>query len=57
MKCADDADITALSDHGIPFVAAIQKGHIFGTQFHPEKSQLHGLSVLRNFATKVVEAC
>jgi glutamine amidotransferase len=34
-ECADSADITAVSDHGIQFTAAIQKGHIFGTQFHP----------------------
>jgi len=57
MECFDDADVTALSDHGHKFVAAIQKGHIFGTQFHPEKSQSHGLALLRNFAHKVVEEC
>lgn len=57
MECFDDADVTALSDHGRHFVAAIQKGHIFGTQFHPEKSQSHGLSLLRNFAAKVVAEC
>ena len=57
VECFDDADVTALSDHGHRFVAAIQRGHIFGTQFHPEKSQSHGLALLRNFAHKVVAEC
>lgn len=41
--------VVAESDHGEPFVAAFEDGTIAGTQFHPEKSQRHGLAVLRNF--------
>ncbi len=39
----------ALCNHGINFVAAYQQDNIFGTQFHPEKSQTNGLRFLSNF--------
>ena len=37
-------------EYGEPFCAAIWRGNMFATQFHPEKSQRDGLRLLRNFA-------
>jgi imidazole glycerol-phosphate synthase subunit HisH len=42
-------DILATVDYGIPFTAAVQREHIYGVQFHPEKSQRTGLQILTNF--------
>jgi glutamine amidotransferase len=42
--------VTGYSDHSGRFAASVQKGNVFGTQFHPEKSQNNGLTLLRNFA-------
>lgn len=49
MECADPSDVLATARHGIEFTCAVQRGHIFGTQFHPEKSLRHGLAVMRAF--------
>jgi glutamine amidotransferase len=43
--------VLAECDYGPPFVAAIARGRLFATQFHPEKSQARGLQIYRNFAT------
>ena len=37
--------------YGIPMTAAVQRGNVFGTQFHPEKSQDVGLRMIGNFLT------
>lgn len=42
-------DTRAVTEHGEPFAAAVQRGHIGGVQFHPEKSGDVGLRILRNF--------
>jgi len=39
----------AFTDYGFELPAAVQKGNVYGTQFHPEKSGPNGLKVLRNF--------
>lgn len=44
----------AICNYGVNFVAAVQKGNICGTQFHPEKSREMGLRLLTNFIEKVV---
>lgn len=40
---------TATTTHGIQFTSMIQKGNLYGTQFHPEKSGEVGLNILRKF--------
>ena len=43
------ADVLAIIDYGVPVVAAVRRGHVWGTQFHPEKSSRAGFRVLKNF--------
>jgi len=45
----DSNDILATTDYGVPLVAAVRRGNVWGTQFHPEKSSRAGLRLLRNF--------
>ena len=45
-----DDSLSARTEYGIPNTAAVEKGNIYGCQFHPEKSGNVGLSILRKFA-------
>ena len=45
--CEDS--LSAVTEYDIPITAAVEKGNIFGCQFHPEKSGNVGLSILRKF--------
>lgn len=42
-------DTVAATEHGEPFASIVQRGHVSGVQFHPEKSSDVGLRILRNF--------
>ena len=44
-----NGDTVAVTEHGAPFAAIVQRGHVAGVQFHPEKSGEVGLRMLRNF--------
>ena len=43
------ADAAAVTTHGSPFAAVVERNTVFGVQFHPEKSGEDGMRILRNF--------
>lgn len=49
VKPKDMSIAAGITDYGIDFVSAIVRSHIWGVQFHPEKSQRCGLQILKNF--------
>src|SRR5262249_44121470 len=48
---SDDSIVATRTEYGENFASAIWSGHVFATQFHPEKSQAVGLKLLSNFVT------
>jgi glutamine amidotransferase len=46
---AEAADVAAACDHGGEFPAIVQRGNVWGCQFHPEKSSENGRLLLANF--------
>jgi glutamine amidotransferase len=53
LQCHEPEIIAGSCEYGIEFPAVVQKNNIFAVQFHPEKSQKHGLNLLANFLTVV----
>jgi glutamine amidotransferase len=52
----EDPEVVAtVTDYGYEFCSAIRRGNLFATQFHPEKSSLIGLQILRNFVGEVAQ--
>ncbi|MCZ2292128.1 MAG: imidazole glycerol phosphate synthase subunit HisH, partial [Burkholderiales bacterium] len=46
---ANPAHMAGSTDYGLRFTSVLARDNIFATQFHPEKSAVHGLSLYRNF--------
>lgn len=53
LKCYNQADVLNETVYAYSFVSAIQKEHIFGVQYHPEKSHEAGEQLLKNFVYKI----
>lgn len=53
--CNDPSDVAATATYGYPFPAAVHRGNILGTQFHPEKSHVFGMDVYRRFVSLPVD--
>jgi glutamine amidotransferase len=49
MRPSDRRNVLATCDYGGAFAAAVGRDNMVGTQFHPEKSQAAGLTILGNF--------
>ena len=45
----NDQFISATTNYSTKIISAVEKDNIFGTQFHPEKSQANGIKILENF--------
>jgi glutamine amidotransferase len=53
LQCHQPEIIAGLCEYGIEFPAVVQQNNILAVQFHPEKSQKHGLNLLANFLNVV----
>ncbi|MGV9009395.1 imidazole glycerol phosphate synthase subunit HisH [Brevundimonas sp.] len=49
MFCRDPSDRVGTTEHGGTVTAAVRRGNLVATQFHPEKSQDNGLQLLQNW--------
>ena len=49
-ECEEEQNILTTSNYGGKFTSSIYANHIFGTQFHPEKSHGNGVQLFKNFA-------
>ena len=45
----DEEIVSGITDYGVNLVASLSNNNCFATQFHPEKSGVAGLKILKNF--------
>jgi glutamine amidotransferase len=50
LNACNQEDVILTAQYGFPFAAALNKGNIYGVQFHPEKSHKFGFALMKNFA-------
>ncbi len=55
VRPADGEVVVATAEYGERFSTVVAHGSVFGVQFHPEKSSLHGLQMLANFTALCAE--
>jgi len=48
--CENESNVLLTCDYGKEFTSAVQQDHIYGVQFHPEKSHKFGMQLLKNFS-------
>ena len=51
VQCDNEEDVLTTTPYGGHFHSIVQKGNVFGAQFHPEKSHKYGMKLLANFAS------
>lgn len=49
LRCESESSVALWSNYYGRFCAGVERGNVFGTQFHPEKSQANGLEILGRF--------
>lgn len=49
LESSDPSIVTSKTEYGVTYDSSVEKGNVFATQFHPEKSSDAGLKVLSNF--------
>lgn len=52
-ECRDTSLIAGTTDYGVTYTSAVSRGNMTAVQFHPEKSQQAGLTLLRNFGASL----
>jgi glutamine amidotransferase len=52
VQCESASDVLTTTRYGLEFVSSIQKGNVYATQFHPEKSHKFGKRLVQNFVER-----